>query len=43
MPAPAAFEPREQPFQLHVKNFRLLMHLDDKLPRLVRLFLRPLL
>jgi len=39
-PTSPGFEPREQLFKLHVKNFRLLMYLDHKLLRLVRLFFR---
>jgi hypothetical protein len=29
MPASAAFEPPEQLLQFHVKNFRVLVNLDD--------------
>jgi hypothetical protein len=38
-PTPTRLEPSEQLFQLHVKSLRLLVNLNDKLFRLVRLFL----
>jgi hypothetical protein len=40
MPAPATLQPRKQLLELHVKNLRVPVNFDDKLLRLVRLFLR---